>query len=388
MARTRYIRKTDGTGQVAGSIGSGRSSVPVAASVATAAGTTAPAPPADLTRAVAELAKDRPTPEEKLARAESRLLDAIESMSTEEGFKAALDFAASVPGYSFGNTTMLMWEHFVRRLSSPDTVPANPGVFMSFNRWKEHGRSVVKGATGYPLLAPKTVKSRWYVDGSGKRAYLKRGDKAPAGKDEQNGQAVTGFTVVYTFPEYLTDGEPLPSLPKPQLLEGETLTGLDEVVAGLVVDQGFTLHWVDRADDPVLAAGANGYTSYSTRRIVVCADLPSDFARSKTLLHEYGHMVMHGQDGEARSECSGIKEVQAEAAAYLTFQTLADMDTSDYSVPYTAGWLGSVSNDPDKRLREAQRAINAMGKVAAAVVDAYNAKHGTVPAQDLVAAAA
>lgn len=366
-AKTEFIQNKK-TGKMAGSVGVGRDNTPVAAVVAIDPTTGNPVEQVDLA-AAAKALKPKLTAEQKLANAEANLLAAIEAMSTEEGFKAALDFAASVPGYSFGNNSLLLWEHMHRRATDP-SIPADPGLFMSFNRWKEHGRSVVKGATGYPILAPKTVTSRWYMNGNA-RVYLKKGEHAPAGREEFRGQGVTGFTVVYTFPEYLTEGEPIPQMPKPKLLEGETLPGLDDVVEDLITEQGFTLEWVNRDDDPLLRGGANGYTEYLAKRIVVCADLPSDRARTKTLLHEYGHLVMHGRDGEAHSEHGGIKEVQAEATAYLVFKTLADIDTSDYSVPYTSGWLSSVTTDPAKRLREAQRAINAMGKVATAVIDAY-----------------
>lgn len=368
MGKTKYIYKP-GTTQFAGSIGEGRESVPSTPNtepVTTSDPVDAPA----LGAAANELKKL--TPEEKLANAEESLLQAIDSLSSEEGFKAALDFAAKVPGYSIGNTLLLSWEHNTRCLLNPDT-PGDPGYFMSYNRWKEHGRTVVKGAKGYPILGPKTIKSRWYEGADGKPVILKKGDTVPPGKEVHYGSRVVGFTVVYTFPQYLTEGEDIPEPPRPKLLEGESLPGLQEEVKNLIEENGYTLSYVNRADDSVLRSGANGYTDFTHRQVVVCADLPSDFARDKTLLHEYAHMVMHDTGGEGQSEHHGLQEVQAEAAAYLTFKTLADFDTSDYSVPYTAGWLTSVSGDRTVQMREAQRAINAVGKVATTVVDAYHA---------------
>jgi hypothetical protein len=377
---TQFIQNK-ATGKMVGSVGEGRDNVPgalpavdTADTADTAASSTSPA---DALANLKGLSTD-----DKLAAAETALLAAIEQFSSEEGFKAALDFAAATPNYSMSNTMLLLLEH-MRRIRTDPTIPTDPGAFMSFNSWKEHGRSVVKGAKGYPILAPATARVRFYKDASGRRITLGKGEDAPAGAKAETAEVVKGFTVVYTFAEYGTDGDPVPHLPRPVLLEGESLPGLRETAIELAQEAGFTVTFVNRAEDPTLRGGANGYTSYSDHRIVVAADLPSDFARDKTLLHELAHAKLHGPGGDGRSEHKGVIETQAESAAYLTFKALADMDTSDYSLPYVTGWMSVTGGDQKSRLKEAQRAINTTGKVAREIIDRYQARTQVDPIDEL-----
>lgn len=370
---TRYIKDPDG--KFHGSIGDGRDTVPTGARVTVdPTPGTADTPDTDLGGVLAALKPVPPvklTFEQKMENAQNNLLSAIDALRSSDDWKAALDFAASVRGYSFGNSMLLAFEHRMRHALDPDNVPAEPGYFMSFNHWKDKGRSVLKGAKGYPILAPNLVKSRYYVDNTGARIYLKKGDKVPAGRQVQTTQFLKGFTVTYTFAQCDTDGEPVPEMPRPTLLAGETLPGLREKVIELAEADGYTVEYINRADDPVLAGGANGYTQWATKRIVVAADLPSEFQKDKTLIHEFGHMMLHAEGADGHSEHHGMKEVQAEAAAYLTFKTLADFDTSDYSVAYTTGWLAAVPGGKEEQLKEAQRALNAVGKVSKRIIDAY-----------------
>jgi hypothetical protein len=54
----------------------------------------------------------------------------------------------------------------------------------------------------------------------------------------------------------------------------------------------------------------------------------------KTLAHEIGHALLHEQfDNRA------LAELEAESTAYVICQAL-NLDTSDYSFGYVAGWAG------------------------------------------------
>jgi hypothetical protein len=55
----------------------------------------------------------------------------------------------------------------------------------------------------------------------------------------------------------------------------------------------------------------------------------------KTLAHEIGHALLHEQfDNRA------LAELEAESTAYVICQALVNLDTSDYSFGYVAGWAG------------------------------------------------
>ena len=61
-----------------------------------------------------------------------------------------------------------------------------------------------------------------------------------------------------------TDGDPIPTPPRPQLLAGEAPAGLWDELAVVVADQGFTLV---RCANANAIGGANGITDFTTRTI-------------------------------------------------------------------------------------------------------------------------
>ena len=79
---------------------------------------------------------------------------------------------------------------------------------------------------------------------------------------------------------------------------------------------------------------------------MVCADM-DQAAQVKTLAHELAHVRLDGpnQQEDAR-EHRGISEVRAESVA-LMIAAAHGMDTSDYTIPYVAGWAANVDGkDP------------------------------------------
>lgn len=314
------------------------------------------------------------TPEEKMAEAEARLLAGVEQITSGEEFKNALDFAANIHHYSFGNSLMLMFDHGARHRADPENVPADPGVFQAFNKWKAADRFVMKGQHGYPILVPNMRTARYYLDDSGKRVDLKYKEAAPKGKEIKTFQYLdkkTPFLVGTTFAQYQTDGEPVPSLPKPTLLKGESVEGLRDNVETLLWGAGYKVEYVDPSDKRL--GGANGVTRLDSKEVLVRNDV-DDFQRDKTLVHEFAHVTLHADTNEYHHR--GLGEVQAEAAAYLTFKTLADFDTDDYSMPYIAGWSSSLSSDPKERAHKTRAALNDVSKVTKAITEMFNADGG------------
>lgn len=305
------------------------------------------------------------TPEEKMAEAEARLLAGVEEITNGEDFKKALDFAAGVYNYSFGNSLMLLFEHNARHQADPENVPADPGVFQAFGKWKAADRYVTKGSKGYPILVPNMRTGRFYIDENGKRIPLAYKEKAPKGAKVEKFQykdKKMPFLVGSTFAEYQTDGAPIPRPPRPKLLEGQSVPQLRENVETLLWSQGYTVEYVDPDDSRL--GGANGVTYLESKEVLVRNDV-DDFQRDKTLIHEYAHATLHADTGEYHHR--GLGEVQAEAAAYLTFKTLADVDTDDYSMPYIAGWSSTLSSDPKERAQKTRSALNDVSKVTSAI---------------------
>jgi hypothetical protein len=304
---------------------------------------------------------------ERTKAAEESLLASIEEMRTSEEFMAALAFSAKLHKYSVWNGFMLHSEH-LRRIELDPSTPADPGVFQSFNGWKNVDRSVMKGAKGYPIFAPNFASGRYYLDG-GRKVFLKKGQPAPGGREVFEGKDIlVGFSVATTFPAYLTSGAPIPERPAPRLLEGGAVKNLTDVLTTFAYMTGFTVEYVPAKD----LNGANGSTSPTEKKIRVRDDV-SPLQAQKTLIHEVAHAILHSDKDYDYHGCRGEAEVEAESTAYMVAKMLG-ADTSDYSVPYVAGWSEGMS------MSEVRTKINGIGKAAKSIVDAFEAHTEVVPA--------
>jgi hypothetical protein len=102
-------------------------------------------------------------------------------------------------------------------------------------------------------------------------------------------------------------------------------------------------------------------------------------ARVKTLVHELGHVLMHGPDSPEGREHRGIGEVEAESVA-LMVGVAHGMDTSGYTIPYVANWAAQVDG------KEPAEVVKATGErvrcVALRILDQLNTvqvANGTPP---------
>lgn len=134
------------------------------------------------------------------------------------------------------------------------------------------------------------------------------------------------FRPAYVFDLQQTTGEPLPTLATLLDAAVENFDQLKEVLE-MVSPVPITY-------EPI-AGGANGYFSPSEQRIVVKEDLP-ELQTIKTMIHEISHATL-GHGGEDDKWDRKSKEVQAESVA-LWVTSMLNLDCSDYSLGYIAGW--------------------------------------------------
>lgn len=307
--------------------------------------------------------------EQKAEEVTESFIEAIESIQDSDDFKRALDFASSIHAYSFSNQ-LLLWSQHRNRTQIDSSVPADPGVFMGFNSWKNNERTVMKGQRGYSILAPNTFSIREYRDPSGAWIRLNKGEKAPAGSEVRSRQGVKGFRVTKVFAEWQTDGEPIPQAPKPKLLEGGGVQGLTPTVEGLLTDMGYKVSYVEPSDPRLM--GANGVTDPRNKEIWVRNDVSAG-QQQKTLVHEYAHAKLHGAEDYDYRGHRGFAETQAESVAYMVFKRLdSGFDSSEYSIPYVASWSASMGGgDKVKRSAEMRRALNGISDVTTSILDAF-----------------
>jgi antirestriction protein ArdC len=202
--------------------------------------------------------------------------------------------------YSFGNCLLIMAQR-------PDATRA-----ASFRKWQELDRSVNKGEQGIRIFAPSTRKVEVETEDG-----------------EVKQEAVTEFRLVPVFDVQQTSGaEP----PEPlHLLQGEDAHGvfgkLSKVAEGIGYD-------VQVTPEIVSHPGANGLCEYGPKKITVAGNR-SELQQVKSLAHEIGHALLHGNPEAGLSRSTF--ELEAESTAYVVCQSLG-LDTSDYSFGYCAAW--------------------------------------------------
>ena len=122
------------------------------------------------------------------------LMGQVAELRTSQEWLDAMTAAAKFHAYSLGNW-MLMWMQAERR-GMTITRPAG------YRAWQALDRQVRKGEHGLKIFAPMTRK------------------------DDDDNVMVFGFRLATVFDVSQTDGEPLPDIGNPVLLEGEGDTAL------------------------------------------------------------------------------------------------------------------------------------------------------------------
>ena len=258
---------------------------------------------------------------EKTHRAAVLLTESVKRLLNSETYRDALRFRAEFQTrYSFRN----LWLLFIQK---PDAA-----MVAGYRKWQEVGRQVKKGEKSLAILAPLTKK------------------------DKETGEVeVFGFRSASVFDISQTEGEPLPELPRPVVLEDDT-AHIREVLGRLehfTRISGFTLSYRR-------LASAFGSYSPSTKNIILGNDLPP-LQRLKTLVHEVAHGLLH-QDTPLTEATRHLEELEAESCAFIVLHSLG-LDTSRYSFPYLANW----AENPEELLPAAERASQAADTLLAAL---------------------
>jgi hypothetical protein len=268
-----------------------------------------------------------------------KLAAGIDKLSTTEGWQRWLGIQAKFPAYSFGNTMLILMQ-----------CPHASAV-MGYGRkdkstgWLSLGRQVRPGEHALWIRKPSF--------------------KTIAAEDSQDGEekTVRRFIWVPVFDISQTEGAELPEPVK--LLEGEDPGNVLGRVAGYITTLGFTVEFVPFIDHP--EHGPNGQTRWGERKVLIATSGRSPLQQAKTGLHEAAHVLLH----EGSQLVRGLKELEAESAAYVTAQNVG-LVTDDYSFGYVLSWVGSdpalartAIKQSGERIQQASRKIlEGLGAVA------------------------
>lgn len=226
------------------------------------------------TRTREQQAADR---DAKIEALQSQLTCAVEALVTGEDWRRAMVFAAKFRRYSFGNVLLLAAQAMAAYEAGLLPKPY-PEYVAGYRQWQSLGRQVRTGTRGFQVMAPRTARFAVTADGTARR--LAKGEKTAPG--ETVSTRMTGVTPATVFPVEFTDGDPLPERPTPKLLEGRAPPGLWDGLAAVIRDHGFTVATVRDAES---IGGANGITRWTTRQVLVRADM-DPLAMAKTLAHD------------------------------------------------------------------------------------------------------
>jgi antirestriction protein ArdC len=258
---------------------------------------------------MATATKPRKTAEERKAQAEAlhaQLTAQIETFTSSAEWMKFLAFAQAFHAYSLNNVILI--------LSQCNIASRVAG----FRKWQELGRQVRKGEKAIRIFGYSTKKVTETNEATG--------------EDEE--KTVVRFPILSVFDISQTDVvEGAEDFSSP----ARRLTGSDDLgIVAKVTDFLTARGWsVEREEIP---GEVNGYTTTDgTRRVVIDANL-SPAQAAKTAIHEAAHVILHAdEDHNEYVAHRGIKETEAESAAYVMAGMLG-LDTSAYSVGYVAGW--------------------------------------------------
>ncbi len=267
----------------------------------------------------------------------------VEELFTSNRYQEFLKTMAKFHNYSFNNTMLIAMQR-------PDAT-----LVTSYKNWQSMGRQVMKGEKGITIIAPapyKKMKEKEVLD-ENQRPIIGTDGKP---KTEQVEVTVPHFKAVTVFDIAQTSGEPIQTL-APELLTA-AVQDFDSFMQAIQKISPVPIRF-DEID-----GNANGYYHNADKEIVIKKGL-SESQTLKTAIHETAHAKLHDRE---IMESLGVekdrltKEVEAESVAYCVCSSF-DLDTSDYSFPYIAGWSSS------REMKEMKASMDVIRKTAGEMID-------------------
>ena len=274
--------------------------------------------------------KNRKSPEqrrEEMEQLHESIGEQVEALRDSQAWEDMLHFMRAFRTYSLSNMLLILSQ-----------FPEASQV-AGYGKWrKEFGRQVSKGQRGIKIIGGRSAKVTETNPDTGEEEETRKVKFFPC----------TVFDISQTEP---VEGEARDIPELSQKLTGDDPAGITDAVADWLRSHGWSF-----TIEPV-AGEANGYMQKDTRSVVVDEGM-SPAQTAKTALHEAAHAVLHSdEDHSEYVEHRGIKETEAESAAYVVAGLLG-LDTSDYTIGYVAGWSGADAEVIKATAANVQRAAN------------------------------
>ena len=267
----------------------------------------------------------------------------VSDFFTSEKYGEYLKTMTKFHRYSFNNTLLIAMQR-------PEAT-----LVTGYRNWQSMGRQVKKGEKGITILAPAPKKQK-------KAQALYDQNQMPV-LDEQGNQkyeevevVIPRFKATTVFDIDQTEGEPIQTIAPEELTEA--VRDFDLFIQAITDISPVPI----RFDE--IEGSAKGYYDNANKEIVIREGM-SESQTIKTAIHECGHAMLHDRD---LMLASGIKkdretkEVEAESVAYSVCSAF-QIETSDYSFPYIAGWSSG------RDMKELRSSMDTIRQTAGKMVD-------------------
>lgn len=243
------------------------------------------------------------------------LEDGLENLFKSDRYSQYLKMMSKFKTYSAKNTLLIL-------LQCPQAT-----YVAGYQTWKkDFDRHVKKGEKAIKIIAPVTAKQK-------SKELEENKDKLNIQEEEQT---LMRFRCVNVFDISQTEGKEL-EIVLPKILEGnykyyEMFKEIFQTKTGYQILE-------DHLSD------CNGYCNYEKKIIKIDQNLP-ELQKTKTLIHEVTHSLLHGTLFEKADKSPyenlvlslpNLREVEAESVSYVVNHYLG-IDSSEYSLPYIAAW--------------------------------------------------
>ena len=267
----------------------------------------------------------------------------VSDFFTSEKYGEYLKTMTKFHRYSFNNTLLIAMQR-------PEAT-----LVTGYRNWQSMGRQVKKGEKGITILAPAPKKQK-------KAQALYDQNQMPV-LDEQGNQkyeevevVIPRFKATTVFDIDQTEGEPIQTIAPEELTEA--VQDFDLFIQAITDISPVPI----RFDE--IEGSAKGYYDNANKEIVIREGM-SESQTIKTAIHVCGHAMLHDRD---LMLASGIKkdretkEVEAESVAYSVCSAF-QIETSDYSFPYIAGWSSG------RDMKELRSSMDTIRQTAGKMVD-------------------
>ncbi len=283
--------------------------------------------------------------EEQLKEITERLEQGVKDLFTSEKYTEYLKTMSQFHNYSFNNTLLIA-------MQKPEST-----LVAGYGTWsKKFHRQVKRGEKGIKIIAPVPIREKEEVEKFDPETNepVLRPDGQP--ETEEVEHIIPRFRVATVFDISQTYGDPLPELDTPELMG--SVENFEIFMEAIRMVSPAPMRYAE------IEGESKGYYSNTNKEIVIKEDM-SEKQTMKTAVHEVTHAMCHDRDlmeelGEKKNKMT--IETEAESVAF-TVCSFFNLDVSDYSFPYLAGWASSME------MKELRSSMDFIRKTAGSFID-------------------